>query len=98
MPLSYKQQRQKDKCIQKLNKIKKFELINRLLCYACVLPFFHAAACLGQDKNIPLASKLGSIGFCCSVAGAFISATKREKTEEKLIQLTQKEKNSHHFS
>ena len=93
MKLSYKQQNQKDKCIRKLGKIKKFELINRLLCYACVLPFFHATACLGQNKNIPLVSKVGSVGFVVSTVAVFSLKDKKDKYTAALNKLANLERN-----
>ena len=92
MSLSYKQEQRKNKCIKKLRNVKKFELINRLLCYACVLPFFHTASCLGQQKEIPLISKIGSAGFVVSMVGVIGLKNKEDELSQKITKLIELEK------
>ena len=77
-----------------LKNLKRFELINRLAFYACLLPFFHTAACLGQKQSIPLASKVGSVGFVASVVIAATIRHKEEKTQEELDKIACKKRNS----
>ncbi|MGN0920008.1 MAG: hypothetical protein ACI4OR_04580 [Alphaproteobacteria bacterium] len=87
MTLSYKQQLKKNQYIKKLNRVKKFEIINRLLCYACVFPFFHTAACLGQQKEVPVVDTVGSIGLVLSAASAVKLQNKEEELTEKISRI-----------
>ena len=67
-----------------LKRIKKFELLNRLACYACIIPFFYATACLGKKETIPSAAKVGSVGFIATTVAAIAIRTKQEKIQEEL--------------
>ena len=83
-----------EKKLKTLKNLKRFELINRLLCYACVVPFFYTTSCLGQKQSIPLASKVGSVGFVTSVIIAATIRHKEEKTQEELDKMAEKKRNS----
>ena len=72
------------KKIKNLRNFKRFELLNRLACYACIIPFFYATSCLGQEKEMPVAAKVGGIGFIASTAGIFAIKSKKEKAEIEL--------------
>ena len=80
--------------IKTLNLLKKFELINRLICYTCVIPLFYTAACLNQKKSISTASKAGCIGFGASVFTALVIRNKEEKIEDELEKIKRKKENS----
>ena len=75
--------------IKTLKIIKKFELLNRLACYACVIPFIYTTACLGQHKNIPTAVKVGAVGFVGSSVGIFIAKKKEEEIQRKLEKIAE---------
>ena len=92
MALSYEQQNKKSNCIKKLKNVQKFEFINRLLCYACVLPFFHTVACLGQQKEAPLISKVGGAGFILSIAGVVGLKNKEDQLSQKIEKIVASEK------
>lgn len=82
---------------QKLNLLKKtkyFELLNRLVCYACVIPFFYTAACLGQKKEVPFKAKLGTIGFITSSFTAVAIKSKEGKIQEQIKKIQQKNQNA----
>ena len=86
--LSY--ERKKQQKIKTLKLIKKFEVINRLFCYACAIPFFYTASCLGQQKETSFATKVGAAGFVTSVMTALIIKRKEEKTENELEKIIEK--------
>ena len=83
------------KKIKTLNMLKKFELINRLVCYACVIPFFYTISCLNQKKDVPTLAKIGSIGCVASMATAVAIKNKEEKTLSELEKIKQKQENSY---
>ena len=92
MELTYQQERQKKQYIKKLRHNQTFETINRLVCYACVIPFFHMVACLGQKKDISVVSAAGSVGFVATAVNAFRLKNKQEKLTEKLTKLCELER------
>ena len=92
MKLAHQQEQEKNKCIKKLRRNQTFETINRLLCYACVIPFFHMTACFSQKKEIPVISTVGSVGFVVSIANAIQLKNKQEKLTEKLTKLRELER------
>lgn len=83
-------ERKKQEKISKIKKIKRNEVISRFLCYACILPFLHAASCLGQSKPTPTISKVGSVGFLVSVASVLSLRRKEEKETSDLYSLFEK--------
>ena len=91
MTLTYQQEAKKNSCIKKLRRTQKFELINRLLCYACVIPFFHAASCVEQ-KEIPVASGAGAIGFVLCLGNTLRLQNKQEKLAKELSNIRKLEK------
>ncbi|MBR6231853.1 MAG: hypothetical protein IKQ99_02000 [Alphaproteobacteria bacterium] len=82
--------------IKTLNRLRKFELVNRLFCYACVIPFFYTASCLNQKKAVPMVAKAGSVGFGASIFTALVIRNKEEKTKEELEKIKQEKENSYY--
>ncbi len=66
---------------KKLRRNYYFSNINKLICLASVFSFFHLASCLGQQKEIPTASKVGSGVFVVTVANAIRLRAKEENTK-----------------
>ena len=81
--------------LKTLKNIKKFELINRLVCYACVVPFFYATSCISQHKSMSLGTKLAAGGFVASIAGVLALKTKEEKTEQEIQKILEKRREQH---
>ena len=73
-----------------LKNIKRFELLNRFVCYACVVPFFYATSCISQHKSVSWGTKLAAGGFVASVAGVLALKTKEEKTEQEISKILEK--------
>ena len=80
----YKKEKRAYEKIKQLKRVQRFSALNRLLCYACMLPFLHATACLGQKQSVPLISKVGSAGFVASVTSICVLKKKEEKVVEAL--------------
>ncbi len=81
---------EKEKKIKQLKRTSRFELLNRLLCYACVLPMLHFSACLGQQKPTPVISKVGAVGMVLSCANAIRLRNKSEEITTSLYNLPKK--------
>jgi len=77
-----------------LKNIQRFELLNRLAFYGCIIPFFYTASCLGQQKSIPTAAKVGSAGCVATVIAAIAIKTKEEKIKTELENMAKQKKNS----
>ena len=86
----------RDSKINTLNTLKKFEFVNRLICYACVIPFFYTTSCLSQKKNVPAIAKAGCVGFGASIVAAVAIKTKEEKIKDELEKIKKKKEKSYY--
>ena len=81
---------EKNKKIKQLKRNSRFEILNRLFCYACVIPMFHFTACLGQQKPAPMISKVGTIGVVLATVNALRLNKKEDDIKSSIRELPQK--------
>ena len=77
----------KVKKIKALKRFKRFEVLNRFLCLASVVPFLYMNACLGQGRKVPVVSKVGSVAFGGTIMAAALIDKKEKKTKKELGKL-----------
>ena len=87
---SAKHKREKQANEKRLKMIQRFDGLNRMLLYLCILPFFYTISQVSQQKKISPIAKIGSAGFAGTIVCAGILRKKEEETQEVLDKLADK--------